>query len=295
MQQSTWQKLSRLIIRRKQRKTTPIYNNIEIEKMETSAEQLIKDKTFDSLTSDELVVVQELCETEEEFLSVKQFFQELEGVSMTQQALVNPEIKSSLDNIFASKHPGIRANWTAPEAAVAAEPVIIPLYQRTWFRIAAILVLVLGTIPFWNMVQTDHESLPQLKTAKVDGVSIGREQAPLEKFVANEDAQKETLAAVTKQQVTTPTKAILVASLDDEVKIADMEMSAAPANGEIADYRTISEPVFSAEAVSAAPVMFSSAGRDADLHPFDAIRTRANALSLAEEPEDLLDLLVPAF
>ncbi|MDH4474054.1 MAG: hypothetical protein QE487_15710 [Fluviicola sp.] len=263
--------------------------------METSVEQLIKDKTFDSLTSDELVVVQELCESEEEFLSMKQFFQELEGVSMTQQTVVNPEIKSSLDSIFGAKHPGIRANWTAPEAIVAAEPIIIPLYQRTWFRIAAILVIVLGTIPFWNLVQTDHESLPQLKTAKVDGASIGREQAPLEKFVSNEGTGKETIAAVTKQQVTTPTKAVLVASLNDDMKDYAVRMDDVPASGEIADYRTISEPVFSAAASSPAPAMLFSAGRDADLHPFDGIRTRANALSLAEEPEDLLDLLVPAF
>src|SRR3989338_6558483 len=103
--------------------------------METSVEQLIKDKTFDSLTSEELVVVQELCESEEEFQTMKQFFQELEGISGVQQTVVNQEIKASLDNVFGAKHPGIRANWTAPETVAAAEPRIIPMYQRTWFRV----------------------------------------------------------------------------------------------------------------------------------------------------------------
>lgn len=260
--------------------------------METSVEQLIKDKTFDSLTSDELVVVQELCETEEEFLSMKQFFQELEGVSVTQQTVVNPEIKASLDTIFGAKHPGIRANWTAPEAAVAAEPLIIPLYQRTWFRIAAILVLVLGTIPFWNLVQTDHEALPQLKTAKA-------EQPALEKFVASENSGKETTDVVAKTNVNTTTEAVLVASVETEAKdyAAGMD-DVAPADGETVDYRTVSEPAFSTTFSAPAPttsMSWTNPGLQADLHPLDGITTRANALSLAEEPEDLLDLLVPAF
>lgn len=261
--------------------------------METSVEQLIKDKTFDSLTSDELVVVQELCETEEEFLSMKQFFQELEGVSMTQQTMVNPEIKASLDNVFGAKHPGIRANWTAPEAAVAAEPLIIPLYQRTWFRIAAILVLVLGTIPFWNLVQTDSEALPQLKTAKV-------EQPALEKFVASENSGKATTDAVVKTKVNTTTETVLVASLETEAKdyTALGVDDVAPADGETAGYRTVSDPAFLTSFSAPAPIAsmsWTNSGLQADLHPLDGITTRANALSLAEEPEDLLDLLVPAF
>lgn len=256
--------------------------------METSVEQLIKDKTFDSLTGEELVMVQELCETEEEFLSMKQFFQELEGVSAVQKSVVSPDIKSSLDSIFGAKHPGIRANWTAPEVAVAAtEPRIIPMYQRTWFRVACILVLIVGTIPFWNLVQTDHEALPELKMAKV-------EQPALEKFVEAQTAEKES--AVAMQPKTTSTKAVLVASIDDELVSYYWADSVALVDGDVkATYRTIGEPNFSSEVSAAAPAMFFSAGREADLHPFDGIKTRANALSLAEEPEDLLDLLVPAF
>lgn len=256
--------------------------------METSVEQLIKDKTFDSLTGEELVLVQELCETEEEFLSMKQFFLELEGVSAVQKSVVSPDIKSSLDSIFGAKHPGIRANWTAPEVAVAvAEPRIIPMYQRTWFRVACILVLIGGTIPFWNLVQTDHEALPELKMAKA-------EQPALEKFVETDIAEKETAIAV--QPTTTSTKAVLVASIDDELVSYSWADSVALVEGDVEGaYRTISKPNFSDEVSAAAPAMFFSAGREADLHPFDGIKTRANALSLAEEPEDLLDLLVPAF
>ena len=270
--------------------------------METSVEQLIKDKTFDSLTGEELVLVQELCESEEEFLTMKQFFQELEGVSMVQKSVVNPEIKASLDNVFGAKHPGIRANWTAPEAVVAAEPRIIPMYQQTWFRVACILVIVLGTIPFWNLVQTDDNALPKLETAKA-------EQPALEKFTANETEGKETegketAVAATKSKASVTTDAVLVASLNEDEAPADfkaeMEMSAA-APAMSADFRgdgAADGPAFTASAFSSGHMPGSktvNAGLQADLHPLDGITTRANALSLAEEPEDLLDLLVPAF
>ncbi|HLP54173.1 MAG TPA: hypothetical protein VK151_04055 [Fluviicola sp.] len=262
--------------------------------METSVEQLIKDKSFDSLTGEELVLVQELCENEEEFLTMKQFFQELEGVSFAQKSVVNPEIKASLDNVFGAKHPGIRANWTAPEVVVAEEPRIIPMYQRTWFRVAAILVLIVGTIPFWNLVQTDDKALPkQPEMAKA-------EQPALEKFTAPENSGKDETHVVAGQTNPSVQEPVLVASLSDEVTKADdfkaIEMSAAPPAMASADFRgdVASDPVLTA-------VTFSSgregrnAGLEADLHPFDGIQTRANALSLAEEPEDLLDLLVPAF
>jgi hypothetical protein len=148
-------------------------------------------------------------------------------------------------------------------------------------------VLIVGTIPFWNLVQTDHEALPELKMAKA-------EQPALEKFVETDIAEKETAIAV--QPTTTSTKAVLVASIDDELVSYSWADSVALVEGDIEGaYRTISKPNFSDEVSAAAPAMLFSAGREADLHPFDGIKTRANALSLAEEPEDLLDLLVPAF
>lgn len=266
--------------------------------METSVEQLIKDKTFDSLTGEELALVQELCESEEEFLTMKQFFQELEGVSMVQNSVVSPDIKASLDNVFSAKHPGIRANWTAPEVAVAEEPRIIPMYQQTWFRVACILVIVLGTIPFWNLVQTDDKALPKLETAKA-------EQPALEKFTTNETKETEETKPnpAVNEKETAVTMPVLVASVDqfDEAP-ADfkMEMSAAatPMSADVRGDKANDGPTFTASSFSWGSMLGSqsvNAGLEADLHPLDGITTRANALSLAEEPEDLLDLLVPAF
>jgi hypothetical protein len=263
--------------------------------METSVEQLIKDKTFDSLTGEELALVQELCESEEEFLTMKQFFQELDGVSMVQNSVVSPDIKASLDNVFSAKHPGIRANWTAPEVAVAEEPRIIPMYQQTWFRVACILVIVLGTIPFWNLVQTDDEALPKLQTAKA-------EQPALEKFTTNETEETKTTPAV-KEKETAVTMPVLVASVDqvDEAPAdfkTEMSAAATSMSADVRGDKANDGPTFTSSAFSLGRMPGSqsvNAGLEADLHPLDGITTRANALSLAEEPEDLLDLLVPAF
>jgi hypothetical protein len=106
--------------------------------METTVEQLIKERSYATLTSEELQSVSELCETEEEFQNMKQFFLELESVAASEKTIINPEVKQSLDSIFSAKFPGIHANWTAPETVAAPAAPIIPLHQRTWVRVAAV-------------------------------------------------------------------------------------------------------------------------------------------------------------
>jgi hypothetical protein len=137
--------------------------------METTVEQLIKERsTFASLSGEELEMVKELCETEEEFQTMKQFFHELENVSASRKTIINPEVKNSLDNIFSAKHPGLRANWTAPETAAAPLAPVIPLHQRTWVRIAAVAILILGTAPFWNMLRNELPANENKPTARLE-------------------------------------------------------------------------------------------------------------------------------
>lgn len=294
--------------------------------METTAEQLIRDKGYDALSQEELLVVQELCDSEEEFQSMKQFFREMDQLTLAQKTVVSPAIKESLDNIFAAKHPGIRANWSAPAAAETPQVAkVVPLYQRKWARIAAVLLLAAGTLPFWLIVSESEEmkTVPSVQTAKNEKAKeTVRAATPVEK---REDGT--SIAVPPKKQTTTFRTVsepnfqdgdIVYESVAEDVSTpveagkahvgASSWGSAEPTNGVTANY-AFSTP---------APASFgytnskndgivankpSNLGMLADLNP-EGRTTRFQlkyipqsplAASLDQQPDELLDLLVPAF
>jgi hypothetical protein len=299
--------------------------------METSVEQLIKERsTFASLSGEELEMVKELCETEEEFQAMKQFFHELENVSASRKTIINPEVKNSLDTIFSAKHPGLRANWTAPEMAAAPLAPVIPLHRRTWVRIAAAAILILGTVPFWNMLrnelpandtkttaqlqpppaETDTKN-PAVTESKDSGPAPAenneQETAPDYADVAADNSMEQAAMEPTVSAGIANTYTWSVAPMDSgsELKVTDgvsKDKFAGYSNRMDVSRQTYGSTApaasfgFSADVVAKEPATLSSRGLDADLHP-DAAGTRnaaVNALSLADQP-DVLDLLVPAF
>lgn len=299
--------------------------------METTVEQLIKERTFASLTEAELQSVKELCETEEEFMSMKQFFQELEGIAASQQTIIQPEIKESLDAIFSAKYPGIRANWTAPEAAPVAPAPIIPLYQRTWVRVAAIALIVLGTVPFWNLIKTDVPVKGKVLTAKLEAPKNEPVQPAIQQDKAKTTETQPAESVVKEEGVTRSVAAAESKGMSDEMTVSALApgMDIAPlaytwssntavsangltqpfgidqeldkdqqqGNGFVATGSTLNtKGTYFSSAVTTAD-SYSAFGRKADLYPGEVKgdMNAKNALSLAEQPDDLLDLLVPAF
>lgn len=225
-------------------------------------------------------------------------------------------MKQSLDSIFSAKFPGIHANWTAPEAAAAPQARVIPLHQRTWVRIAAVGLIVLGTAPFWSMLKTD-EAPGSRKDEQFASTQTPRaiETQPMEE-TSGALPQTEQRAKSEEQQLAGLYESDVV--LSDKLSDYDGTYST---GAQTITANASSSPVTyswapSIEAEMAKPVYFggvtneglnigtdsrklsfSSEGRLADLHP-DGLETavgEVNALSLAEQPDDLLDLLSPAF
>jgi hypothetical protein len=297
--------------------------------METSVEQLIKDRTFASLTAEELESVKDLCANEEEFQTMKRFFQELDAVSASRKTIINPEVKNSLDGIFSAKHPGIRANWTAPETVAAPAAPIIPLHQRTWVRVAAIAVLVLGTAPFWGMLKTDVPAKDRTMTAQIksgdkdksvqsvepmettDATPVEEQRTDIQTSAAGGIPEPDAMLAsaepvLAEETVTT----YLWTAPADKFSTFELKDSEVTLSGTYST--TVSPSVSSLGFATAVPPMSGgylksvdtdtkglvSFGRNADLDPngkFDENRERSITCSLADQPEDLLDLLVPAF
>jgi hypothetical protein len=281
--------------------------------METTVEQLIKERSYASLTGEELVSVSELCETEEEFQNMKQFFQELEGVAASDKTIINPEVKQSLDAIFGAKFPGIHASWTAPETAEAPVAPVIPLYQRTWVRVAAVGLIVLATAPFWNLLKTSETSQEKaLQTAKLETTQAnGMQQADQESGAASTDpafskqAEAPQLAALHDGDLAGTTYGTYSVDVPSDKAVSiNAETLAFGASSPAyagttytwaataADVQTGTDAYFKTEA---ATLSFSNEGRLADLNPNGYASGEVSALSLAAQPDDLLDLLSPAF
>lgn len=292
--------------------------------METTAEQLIREKGYDALSPEELAVVQELCDSEEEFQSMKQFFGELDQLTGMQQSVVSPAIKESLDSIFAAKHPGIRANWTAPVTADAPQQAkVVPLYQRKWARIAAIFILAVGTVPLWLTIAEKEElsKSPALQTAKnelkKDGVSAVRKEenpssTPVDPSVATISVREKAIV-----NEVTPAAESIEETVAEKAVVYNWIPSVAAAVPK--DDLSISSPIVHANSGEASSTDFlgttssrltsngfsnsgMSTGMLADLNPEGRSRFQLNyvpesplAASLDKQPEELLDLLVPAF
>lgn len=258
---------------------------------------------------------------------MKQFFQELDVVKTSAQVSISPSIKESLDSVYSAKFPGIRSNWTAPETAANVPTPIIPLHQRTWMRAAAVGLLVIGTVTVWRLSQTHAVSEGPVQTAKLEkpegNPRSGLKEEPrrtnpesgVETVLPESDkSHLITYRTVSEPQFTaeaadeSPVAAIEESAGDvtaalDEVKPATYYWSAGK-SAETEDQKLMigSANSFGAVAPESAVLTtsFSAAGKNADLNPnglnqlYDGI-TAENAISMADEPDDLMDLLVPAF
>ena len=273
--------------------------------METNVEQLIKDRSYGSLSHEELQAVEEWCASEQEFQQMKLLLQETAFLSSAMAIDPSPEIKKSLDAVFSAKHPGAHAGWSAQQQAVTPAPApVIPLYRKTWFRVAAVAVLFLGTIPFWQLSDAEMKpqnrpEMAQLETAKPEEKTAS---SPAE--TTSETPSSETLQTVH--------------AVPDGAMSVESDMAIAPAPVEIMNdevmpvaadsytrYYTVAKPSFDGDAISddftmdksAETATFSSMGRNADLDPYSTMakRNESRAISLAQQPNDMLDLLVPAF
>lgn len=290
--------------------------------METTAEQLIREKGYDALSPEELAVVQELCDSEEEFQSMKQFFGELDQMTGIQQSVVSPAIKESLDSIFAAKHPGIRANWTAPVASeVPQQTKVVPLYQRKWARIAAIFILAMGTVPLWLTIAEKEE------LSKSSAAQMAKNEVKKEVFSTNGEEKAISGSMNAADEKAADSKAVIVNDLvsaesgaEEAYKSVSYDLTEPVATPELKEVGSLSvatpvlafdEREFSSSSMGITSHNLTvngftnsamSPGMLADLNPEGRSRFQLNyvpesplAASLDKQPDELLDLLVPAF
>lgn len=161
-------------------------------------DEIIQTKAYSDLNSNELEIIRELVSSEEEYNEMKSFYTEIDQLAISGREEVSVSVKSSLNSVFLAKHPGISQNWNAPEAA---SEKTIPLYNRTIFRVAALLVLSAGVITVWvSMSENNLEKDSKAEiTAKMDSVPLEEQKAPAvekKEFPLNDaESQKDFTAA----------------------------------------------------------------------------------------------------
>ena len=260
-------------------------------------DEIIQTKAYNDLTPAELEIIQELVSSEQEYNEMKGFYTEITHLSVSSREEVSPSVKSSLNSIFQAKHPGIHQNWSAP-VSEPEEVKVIPLYNRNWFRVAALLVVSAGVATIWisapenkslqeedsigstQMAQTapaKEESTVQLKTKK---------PFPIEDSNTREYTASSTIVTPESQQF----KAIVN---EDELRNdgdkSPVESTVSSAPGYVSNLSKMAEQ----SKYEAVPDYFAKAGMDADLHPFGNVERKAGDNEISTN--DLLSLIEPSF
>ncbi len=163
-----------------------------------TAESLIQEKSFQELTQEELELVMELVEDEQTFNEMKLFFAELDHYKKALQVEPTSAIKSSLDNVFRAKHPGMAVHASTTSIASTNEVTEKRIYPAWWFRIAAMLIVFIGISVFFllpeknetaqlaQQLTTNPQTLPEAEILDEKPVQIPEER-PAQPLLAEND------------------------------------------------------------------------------------------------------------
>ena len=258
-------------------------------------DEIIQTKAYSDLTPAELEIIRELVSSEQEYNEMKGFYTEINQLSVSSREEVSLSVKSSLNSIFQAKHPGIHQNWSAP-VSEPEQAKVIPLYNRNWFRVAALLVVSAGVATIWI-------SAPENKSLQEEG-SIGSTQMaqtapakeesttqvekkkpfPIEDSNTREYTASSTTATSESQQF----KAIV----NEDEMIIDGDISSTELRASAPDYYS-NPPKAEKMKEEVTSSLFAKAGMDADLNPFGNVAKKAVSSEISTN--DLLSLIEPSF
>ena len=116
--------------------------------MEKEQEQLIRNKHYFELTPNEKESLREWCATEDEFLQLKQVFEQIEEFKSLNTLNPKSETKQSLDDLFAAKHQKNMPVIWLNSIGFVLYPKNKPFFQRPLAYAAAIGIIALIATPF---------------------------------------------------------------------------------------------------------------------------------------------------
>lgn len=266
--------------------------------MQTDDLENILSKNYHDLSSDELSQIQDICDSEESFLQMKQFFLAVDNyaVESSNHDLPEESTKESLDSLFYQTYQSKGVLWYnslwltmyAPEKK---------FYQKPLIRVAALLVLSLSVLPFLGKQDVAENQLAKLevKAKNEDKKSTGNVQ----------EKEDETVEIKVQSSIDSRNNNQKVEQLNIQIAQLDM-LKTKDVVEEVTIYDKISESATSVAATLCAPgsaVTFTtSASAPAQKFTWahsDGIYAGAelekDKKSESEKSLAVLDLLTPTF
>lgn len=108
----------------------------------------IMEKEFHALSKAEREELSSYCSSEEEYNQMKEVFLGMEQMSW-EHPKPKAETKKRLDDLFDSTYPAAAPVWYSSVLSVVV-PKEKPMYRQPLAQIAAIALIVLLIVPFWN-------------------------------------------------------------------------------------------------------------------------------------------------
>ena len=129
--------------------------------MEKDITDIFLDKEFHELNASEKEQIRDLCENEEDFEQMRFLFTEMAKMK-SQQERPGEEVKRSLDNLFAEVNGSKKRVLWYNSVLTVMFPRDKALHRRPFVQIAAILAIIVLSVPFFR-----NEELVKMYTIQV--------------------------------------------------------------------------------------------------------------------------------
>lgn len=249
--------------------------------MEKELEQLVRNKHYFELTPNEKLSLREWCATEDEFLQLKQVFEHIEGLKVSNTFSPKRETKQSLDDLFAAKHnKNTRVIWLN-SIGVALYPKDKPFFQRPLAYAAAIGIVALIATPFlFDNTLPAKPSLAQVE--KNESTPTSNSKTTSSKSSETPPLQVEEVTTYRESNEAMPSNLESISSASAEIAVIE---SIAPVEVILSETATLSRKVAD-ESWSHSDGIFKASDMEKD---------NATASSPVSEHPSVLDLLTATF
>ncbi|MFZ9027888.1 MAG: hypothetical protein ACO2Z9_02670 [Crocinitomicaceae bacterium] len=246
---------------------------------------IIREKSFEELTTAERAEVSEMASDAEAYTELQGFMDEVDSVA-SEKIVPSAKVKGDLDDLFDQVHGQRKYAWYLSFAAVLV-PREKPLYQQPLFYAAAVLLLALLVVPFaYNNLSNTPDVLAQNEVVQEESLFMEEENVAVEVPVST-NVETRSLNEQAKSEV-------VMEDANRADGMRPVELAFAEAEEKVEE--ELSAVEFDMSVTSAPSV--SIAATTVERHPdgvFEDWATESNFSVPASKQPELLDLLTATF
>lgn len=246
---------------------------------------IIREKSFEELTSAERAEVAEMAGDAEAYAELQGFMEEVDVIA-SEEVVPSAKVKGDLDDLFDQVHGQRKYAWYMSFAAVVV-PKEKPLHQQPLFYAAAVLLLALLVVPFANKnLSNATEVLAQNESVQEEPIALKSEEIPVEVPVST-NVETRSMNDQAKSEV-------VMEDANNTSELRLNEFAFAEGEEKAEEEIAVFESDVSFTAAPSAPVATTVAGN----HPdgiFQDWATESNFSVPASKQPELLDLLTATF